>query len=173
MQIANFGGLIARMIGAEISFRNSLAVLVVLKGVGHQYKRRRVIRKKTRLYFVSIAVFTEIDWEGQVTTATWEIFGQVAGIGGLALGVFLLLFREIIRKNIFPQMNRADGYRLMRLITLCVWSVAIVGMGTWLGTKWLDNTAVKQSTIGFGAPAIANTDGNVTVINGSDKVAGQ
>ncbi len=33
-----------------------------------------------------------------------KVVGQVAGIGGLALGVFLLLFRDIIRKNIFPKL---------------------------------------------------------------------
>ena len=33
-------------------------------------------------------------------TELLKVVGQVAGIGGLALGVFLLLFREIIRKKI-------------------------------------------------------------------------
>jgi hypothetical protein len=39
--------------------------------------------------------------------------GQVAGIGGLALGVFLLLFRDIIRKNIFPKLPPVEAYRLL------------------------------------------------------------
>jgi hypothetical protein len=49
-----------------------------------------------------------------------KIVGQVAGIGGLALGVFLLLFRDIIRKNIFPKLPPAEAYRLLRLITVTV-----------------------------------------------------
>jgi hypothetical protein len=62
-----------------------------------------------------------------------KIVGQVAGIGGLALGVFLLLFRDIIRKNIFPKLPPAD--RLLRLITVAVWSVAIVGIAAWVYTS--------------------------------------
>jgi hypothetical protein len=64
-----------------------------------------------------------------------KIVGQVAGIGGLALGVFLLLFRDIIRKNIFPKLPPAEAYRLLRLITLAVWSLAIVGNRR-LGLHW-------------------------------------
>ena len=44
-----------------------------------------------------------------------EIAGQVAGIGGLALGVLLIVFRDIIRKNIFPKLPPpAQAYRLLR-----------------------------------------------------------
>jgi hypothetical protein len=53
----------------------------------------------------------------------------VAGIGGLALGVFLLLFRDIIRKNIFPKLPAPEAYRLSRLITWAVWSIAVIGIG--------------------------------------------
>jgi hypothetical protein len=64
-----------------------------------------------------------------------KVVGQVAGIGGLALGVFLLLFRDIIRKNIFPKLPPAEAYRLLRLITVAVWSVAIVGIAAWVYTS--------------------------------------
>jgi hypothetical protein len=64
-----------------------------------------------------------------------KIVGQVAGIRGLALGVFLLLFRDIIRKNIFPKLPPAEAYRLLRLITVAVWSVAIVGIAAWVYTS--------------------------------------
>jgi hypothetical protein len=58
--------------------------------------------------------------------------GQVAGIGSLALGVFLLLFRDIVRKNIFPKLPAAEAYRLLRLINGTVWSVAVVGITAWV-----------------------------------------
>ena len=54
-----------------------------------------------------------------------ETVGKIAGIGGLALGVMLLLFRDLIRKSIFPTLKKDDAYRLLRLITVLVWSVAI------------------------------------------------
>jgi hypothetical protein len=96
-----------------------------------------------------------------------KIVGQVAGIGGLALGVFLLLFRDIIRKNIFPELPPAEAYRLLRLITGAVWSVAIVGIAAWVYTTQArqpshDGTVI-QHTDGTISPA-QNGNGN-TVIN--------
>ena len=58
--------------------------------------------------------------------------GQVAGIGGLALGVFLLLFREIIRKQIFPQLAKTHAYRLLRLISIFVFLIAVISIGAWV-----------------------------------------
>lgn len=58
--------------------------------------------------------------------------GAIAGIGGIALGVFLLLFRDIIRKNIFPTLPPQEAYRLLRLIAIAVWSVALAGIAAWV-----------------------------------------
>jgi hypothetical protein len=98
-----------------------------------------------------------------------KIVGQVAGIGGLALGVFLLLFRDIIRKNIFPKLPSVEAYRLLRLITGAVWSVAIVGIAAWVYTTQArqpshDGTVI-QHTDGTNSSA-QNGNGN-TVINNS------
>ena len=95
-------------------------------------------------------------------TLTWQLFAQVAGIGGLALGVFLVLFRDIIRKKIFPRLSPADGYRLLRLITLCVWSVAIVGIGAWVLLQ-MDSKGIEQHTEGDNSPAISGIRGDVSI----------
>ena len=59
-------------------------------------------------------------------TELLKTVGQVAGIGGITLGVLLLLFRDIIRQNIFPKLPPPEAYRLLRLITGAIWSVATV-----------------------------------------------
>jgi hypothetical protein len=61
-----------------------------------------------------------------------ENMGKIAGIGGLALGTFLLLFREVIRKNIFSGLTRDQSYKLIRLILILVWTIAILGIVSWL-----------------------------------------
>lgn len=61
-----------------------------------------------------------------------KTMGAVAGIGGLALGVFFLLFRDVIRKNIFPKMGKTQGYRLIRLFMILVFSIAVVGIGAYV-----------------------------------------
>lgn len=70
--------------------------------------------------------------EGFVEAEILRTTGQIAGIGGLALGVLLIILRDIIRKKIFPKLPPAQAYRLLRLITLAVWSVAIVGIVAWV-----------------------------------------
>ena len=72
-----------------------------------------------------------------------KTLGQIAGIGGLALGVFLLLFRDIIRKNIFPKLPAPEAYRLLRLITVAVWSIAVVGIGAWVLVSYGSGATVK------------------------------
>ena len=60
-----------------------------------------------------------------------KIVGQVAGIGGIALGVFLLIFREVIRKNIFPNLAQIQAYRIIRLIVILTFFIAALGIGSW------------------------------------------
>jgi hypothetical protein len=57
--------------------------------------------------------------------------GSIAGIGGIALGVMLLVFRDIIRKKVFAQLTRAQSYDLLRLVTVLTWSVAVLGIAAW------------------------------------------
>ncbi|RJX30387.1 MAG: hypothetical protein C4531_08970 [Desulfurivibrio sp.] len=61
--------------------------------------------------------------------------GQVAGIGGIALGVFLLLFRDIINKNFFTQLTKTQSYNLFKLISILVWSIALAGIIAWVWTS--------------------------------------
>ena len=94
--------------------------------------------------------------------AVLKAVGQVAGIGGLALGVFLLLFREIVRKKIFPMLPPADAYRLLRLITGAVWSVALAGIAAWVYTSQASAKAVSAD---HGIAVGGDVSGGSTVEN--------
>lgn len=84
--------------------------------------------------------------------------GQIAGIGGLALGTFLILFRELLRKSIFPTLKKDDAYRLLRLITVLTWSLAVVGIGAWVWIEtWPGVSSSAQAVTG-----VANT-GEMTI----------
>jgi hypothetical protein len=63
--------------------------------------------------------------------ALLKTLGQIAGIGGIALGVVLILFREVIRKNIFPTLGPRDAYLLIRLILVLVFLLGSAGLGVW------------------------------------------
>jgi hypothetical protein len=94
-----------------------------------------------------------------------KTLGQVLGIGGLALGIFFLLFREMIRKSIFPTLKRDDAYRLLRLICVLIWSVGVIGLGAWI---WGDRKAAASSvttitTTGPQSPVVQGTNGDVRI----------
>lgn len=61
-----------------------------------------------------------------------KTLGGIAGIAGISVGVLLVVFRDIIRKAIFPQLTKAQAFRLLTLIIITVWSVALVGVGAWV-----------------------------------------
>lgn len=61
----------------------------------------------------------------------FTIVGKIAGIGGLSLGIFFLLFKEIIRKNIFPRLEKQHAYKIITLISILIWSIAIIGVTGW------------------------------------------
>lgn len=62
--------------------------------------------------------------------------GAVAGVAGIALGVFLILNRELIRKNIFPSLGKKDAYQIIRLIVILTFSIAALSIAAWVITQW-------------------------------------
>jgi hypothetical protein len=76
-----------------------------------------------------------------------ETAAQVAGIGGLALGVLLILFREVIRKKIFPNLSKEQAYRLLRMIVVLVFVVAIVGILAWVYIETVDRASNDKTVL--------------------------
>ncbi len=60
-----------------------------------------------------------------------QAVGKVAGIGGIALGVFLLLFRDVIRKNIFPTLSDEHAYGLIKQFMYLTFGIAVIGIAAW------------------------------------------
>lgn len=73
-----------------------------------------------------------------------KIAGQVAGIGGIALGVLLLVFRDVIRKKIFPMLTKEQAYKLLRSTLLLAWLIALAGIGAWV---WVSTHSGKSADV--------------------------
>jgi hypothetical protein len=89
-----------------------------------------------------------------------KTLGEILGIGGLALGAFFLLFREVLRKSIFPMLKKDDAYRLLRWMAVLIWSVAGIGIGAWV---WGERNAAAITTTAPQTPIIQNTKGDVRI----------
>jgi hypothetical protein len=86
--------------------------------------------------------------------------GGIAGLAGLAIGMILLLYREIIRKNIFPTLTRTDSYRLLRIIAILSWSVAMFGILCWVWSNAILHRNQPEPTAAsapVGPPVVAGT----------------
>jgi len=75
-----------------------------------------------------------------------KIAGQIAGIGGIALIVFLWIFRDIIRKNIFSKLTRQHSYQIFRLIIIITGLIALAGIAAWLYVNKKEHSGDKPAT---------------------------
>lgn len=71
-------------------------------------------------------------------------WGLIAGIGGLGLGVFLVLFREVIRKKIFPMLTKSQGFQIIIVFMLLVWSIAAFSMYIYFSQPNKDDIKVGE-----------------------------
>jgi hypothetical protein len=56
---------------------------------------------------------------------------QVTGIGRIALGVALPLLRDVINSHLALRLGRVQAIRLLRLLTVLVWSMGVIGVPLW------------------------------------------
>ena len=81
-----------------------------------------------------------------MNTDLFKIMAEAAGIGGMALGVLMVLFRNIIHKSIFPRLKEEHAYQLLQLITFLIFAISIAGISAWV---WAVNFAKPQTKTTF------------------------
>ena len=88
-----------------------------------------------------------------------QAVGKIAGIGGLALGVFVLLFEEVIRKNIFPMLSDDHASGLIRQFMYLTFGVAVFGIAAWtfVALKTPSASAAPVRPVHSGAIGLAGT----------------
>ncbi len=58
--------------------------------------------------------------------------GKIAGIAGIAIGALVLIFNSVIRKKIFPNLTRDQGYKVIRMVVLFAGVLALIGIAAWV-----------------------------------------
>ena len=60
--------------------------------------------------------------------------GKVAGLGGIALGVFLLIFQGVLQKQFLPQAGLASAQAFAIILSLMILTFGVAGIGViaWL-----------------------------------------
>jgi hypothetical protein len=96
----------------------------------------------------------------------FKVVGVVAGIGGIALAVVVYIFREVIRKEIFPQLTKEQAYKLLNRIIVLTFVIGVLGIGAYIVTAKRDgevdrNQNSNGSQIPTPSPAKADLSGTV------------
>jgi hypothetical protein len=60
--------------------------------------------------------------------------GRIAGLGGIALGVFLLIFQGVLQKQFLPQagLTSAQAFAILLSLMILTFGVAGIGLMAWL-----------------------------------------
>lgn len=74
-----------------------------------------------------------------------KVIAQVAGIGGIAIAGAVMVFRDVIRRNIFPKVSPEHAYQLIRLIVILAFLVAILGVSAWVWTQQKSDEVISNS----------------------------
>lgn len=61
----------------------------------------------------------------------FQTLGKIAGLAGISIGVLLVIFREIIRKNIFPNLNNEQAYKIIRLVIILTFLISLICIFFW------------------------------------------
>lgn len=63
--------------------------------------------------------------------------GKIAGLGGIALGVFLLIFQGVLQKQFLPQagLTSAQAFAVILALMILTFGIASIGVIAWLVSR--------------------------------------
>jgi hypothetical protein len=101
-------------------------------------------------------------------------WGKIAGISGLVLGVFLILFQSIIRKNIFPKLDRKQAQRIIIIILIMIWTFGIIVIYLYYSNEGEETNGSSQLTVYVHGPdgkqdLILENTGTLIIDFGNDR----
>jgi hypothetical protein len=87
-----------------------------------------------------------------------RFLGKTAGLGGIALGVFLLLFQGVLQTQFLPQagLGSAQAFAVILSLMILTFGVAGIGVIAWLVSRTIGSkTPVPGPTMSILAALIA------------------
>src|SRR5690349_8587146 len=86
------------------------------------------------------SVTTAMNWF-DYDAALLKTVGEIAGIGGLALGVFLILFRAVLTK--LPRVPSKSALEAVKLFMWLTFAIAALGIAAWIYSKYHHDNPVE------------------------------
>jgi hypothetical protein len=102
----------------------------------------------------------------------FKIAGAIAGIGGLALAAVVYTFREVIRKEIFPQLTKEQAYKLLNRIIVLIFIIGVLGIVAYLIVNWQNGSGGNTNhgrDVQTPTPPLATSELSGTVFDQDEK----
>lgn len=82
-------------------------------------------------------------------TQLFKIAASTAGIGGIAILIFWLIYKDILHLGIFSKLTRKNTYQILMIIIILSFSAFVIGIATYVfgrpaGKSYLNNADVYQ-----------------------------
>jgi hypothetical protein len=61
----------------------------------------------------------------------FQALGKYAGLAGISVGLILVVFRLVLKKNIFPKLNNDQAYALIRQMMYLTFAIGAMGIAAW------------------------------------------
>jgi len=75
----------------------------------------------------------------------FEVLGKYAGLGGFSIGLVLLVFRDLLKKSIFPKLATDQAYLLIRQLMYLTFAIGALGIVAWVVVS-MQGTGSKLKT---------------------------
>lgn len=62
-------------------------------------------------------------------------FAEIAGIGGVCVGTFLTIAREILKLNIFANINAKQTVSILKILILLSFVIAVLGIAVFYSLR--------------------------------------
>ena len=95
-------------------------------------------------------------------------WGSIAGFAGLALGAFVFLFRNVLKKKIFSKLSPRQSFTFLLLFMVLVVGVSVFSIKTYYDNEAIDNGQLTILVHGEGGKAdlVLPNRGEVKLIYG-------
>jgi hypothetical protein len=125
--------------------------------------------KEVRLFGVQAAssraadVFTSGEGASTMESKVLTSVGKVAGLGGIALGVVLLIFQGVLKTQFLPQAGLGSDQAYAVILSLMILTFGIAGIGV---IAWIVGRAVGPKLPASGA-ALGVLSGLIVIVVGA------
>jgi hypothetical protein len=99
----------------------------------------------------------------------FKTVGVVAGIGGIALASVVYIFREVIRKEIFPRLTKEQAYNLLNRIIVLTFVVGVLGIAAYIIIARRNGEVSSNQNSKAPTPAPVKAELSGSVLDQSDR----